>query len=583
MADDPVPLLAPPAAGPRDPAPVTLSVLVPAYNAAATIGEALESAVSQVPPPHEIIVSDDGSEDDLETALRPFRDRIRLVRDVNGGLAVARNRAAAVATGTHLALLDADDIWLPGRTAAFTAAARARPDLDVITTDAVVVRDGRPDEQTYYEVRGWPSEPQRDAILRNNFIFGAAAIRRAAFEAVGGYDERIRYAEDWDLYLRMLLSGSAAGLVESPLYEYRRRDDSLTGQRLPLALGVLSILDRVDRSSLSPPQQAILRSTVTSWKARAADEALRGGGPGSARVALSMLRDPRALAVEARQVATSAGLRRRLRPYRAKARVWLDQADPSRIALGSRKAAPSKVAFVCVYRRRNAAIVSRLLDRLPPSATVRLWSLDEVPPVLARHTYGQGPGSRFGLHNRLVAAIEPGDRAGGLVVADDDVEFVVGDAARLLRLGAALGFDLFQPSHSGDSFASESSRALVRKQRLAVGRRTTYVEQGPLIVLSRRAQDLLVPFPEDLGMGWGAEVRWSRAAVEHDLRLGVVDAAVIRHLVPPGGSYDTLAEEQRLADELESAGVTGLAELQSVLERSGLRDALRLRSGDEHV
>jgi len=269
-----VPLRAPVPRVPAEPArPPDISVLVPAYNAAATIGEALESALTQVPAPFEVVVSDDGSSDDLDRALQPFRGRITVVRGPNGGLAVARNRAADVARGDLLALLDADDIWLPGRVRALRAAAAARPDLSILTTDAVESREGVRTPGTYYGVRSFATEQQELAILCNNFIFGAGAVRAPAFRSVGGYRAGTRYAEDWDLWVRLLLTGHRAGLVDQPLYEYRRRAESLTGQRVDLALGVLGLLDRTRSMDLDEPQRRQLRLTKQRWRETAASAA----------------------------------------------------------------------------------------------------------------------------------------------------------------------------------------------------------------------------------------------------------------------------------------------------------------------
>lgn len=264
------------AVAPADAAP-TMSVLVPVFNGADTVGEALESVLTQDPPPTEVIVSDDGSEDELDAALRPFADHIRIVRGPNAGLATARNRAAAVAEGELLALVDADDVWLQGRAEVLGEAARLRPDLDVITTDAHVARDGRRDDDTYYDIRDFPVDDQVDGILRASFVFGAAAIRRASFERVGGYDPRARYAEDWDLWLRLLTSGGRAGLVDLPLYEYRRRPDSLTGRRVELAAGVLAALVRARELPLTPAQRRVLARTEATWRLKAARAAAAAG------------------------------------------------------------------------------------------------------------------------------------------------------------------------------------------------------------------------------------------------------------------------------------------------------------------
>lgn len=279
-----------PRRGGVDAADATLSVLIPAFNAASTIGEALESVLLQVPAPHEVVVSDDGSEDDLAAALRPFGSRIAIVRGPNAGLATARNRAAAASTGSLLGLLDADDVWLPGRAAAFLEAARLRPDLDVVTTDAWVVEDGRRDDQTYYGRRTWSSEDQVDAILRASFIFGAACIRRAAFERVGGYRPGARFAEDWDLWLRLLVSGSSAGLVAVPLYEYRRRPGSLTRRKVELAVGAADVLARARTLPLTARQRGVLRATEGSWRVKAADAARSTGAAERRRLALRAIR-----------------------------------------------------------------------------------------------------------------------------------------------------------------------------------------------------------------------------------------------------------------------------------------------------
>ena len=190
-------VVAPPPTRPVEPGPLpSLSVVVAVYNAAETIGVALESVLTQKPEPLEVIVSDDGSEDDLDRALSGFGARVRLLRGPNCGVAAARNRAAEVARGDLLGLLDADDVWLPGRAEAFLAAAAARPDLSIFTTDAIVVRDGVADPRTYYDIREFSVERQDLAILRDNFIFGPGAVRRRAFTEVGGCDPAVRRAVD---------------------------------------------------------------------------------------------------------------------------------------------------------------------------------------------------------------------------------------------------------------------------------------------------------------------------------------------------------------------------------------------------
>src|SRR5437764_13080186 len=103
-------LLAPPAQNVTPGAVPSFSVAIAAYQVADTIGAALESALAQTVPPHEVVVCDDGSTDDLEGARAPYRDRIVLVRQENGGEASAKDAAARPAPGGLVAILGADDV-----------------------------------------------------------------------------------------------------------------------------------------------------------------------------------------------------------------------------------------------------------------------------------------------------------------------------------------------------------------------------------------------------------------------------------------------------------------------------------------
>jgi hypothetical protein len=248
----------------------------------------------------------------------------------------------------------------------------------------------------------------------------------------------------------------------------------------------------------------------------------------------------------------------------------VDRAAPARWVPLAASLAPRRVALVCVYRRRHASVVRRLIQQLPVGAVVRLWALDEAADGLLPYTVGSGPGGRMAHLNALTRDL-PAD-VDCLVVADDDVRFVVGDLGRLLRAGAALDLDVFQPAHSA---RSRWSFPFVRKHPMVFARQTRFVEQGPLVVLSARAQAALLPFPENTGMGWGVEASWSATATEHGLRLGIVDAVAIRHLSEPGHAYDTEAELLGLRRELAALGLSDLRELQVATERVGVVSAWR--------
>ena len=239
------------------------SVVIPAYNAASTIGEAVESALTQTLRPHEVIVCDDGSTDNLESALSAYRDRITLIGKENGGEGSAKDAASRAATGEFVVILDADDAFLPKRLEALAELARARPDLDILTTDAYLEAGGETLRRVYGEGWEFEVEDQRLAILQRNFIFGAAAVRRERLLAVGGFDPTLRYAADWDLWIRMLLAGSAAGLVQEPLYRYRVGPTALSSRRAPLIRGFVRVLERAAaRPDLRPEERDAVKRAI---------------------------------------------------------------------------------------------------------------------------------------------------------------------------------------------------------------------------------------------------------------------------------------------------------------------------------
>jgi glycosyltransferase involved in cell wall biosynthesis len=260
-------LLAPePAASASRGAVPSFSVLVAAYQAAHVVGEALESAFGQTVPPHEVIVCDDGSTDDLAATIAPFRERIIFLRrSENRGEAAAKNAAARAASGDFVTILDADDVYLPTRLEALGELAAARPDLDILTTDAYLELAGRRVRRCYGP--DWPFETanQRRAILERNFVFGLAAVRRERLLAVGGFDETIRWTTDWDCWIRLLLDGSQVGAVAEPLALYRVHETSLSASRADLVRGRVQTLRKTALDSrLTPDERIIVRSSIAS-------------------------------------------------------------------------------------------------------------------------------------------------------------------------------------------------------------------------------------------------------------------------------------------------------------------------------
>jgi glycosyltransferase involved in cell wall biosynthesis len=222
------------------------SVVIAAYNAAHLVGDAVESALGQTLPPQEVIVCDDESEDDIAGALRQFGDRVTLIRIPHGGEGAAKNAAARRATAEFVAVLDADDIYLPGRLEALAGLAAAEPHLDVLTTNAYLELDGETIGTYYPVVSTFPDGDQLTGIIEDaSAIFGAAGVRRERLLAAGGFAQDMRTAADWELWLRLVLGGSRFGYVDEPLAVYRLQPGSLTADKAGEWRGCVDALERV--------------------------------------------------------------------------------------------------------------------------------------------------------------------------------------------------------------------------------------------------------------------------------------------------------------------------------------------------
>jgi glycosyltransferase involved in cell wall biosynthesis len=247
-----------------------VSVIVPAYNVARYIADTLESAIAQTMRDLEVVVVDDGSSDETASTVAQYvqRDpRVRLVRKANGGLSSARNAALREARGDLIALLDGDDIWDPTFLEEQLAVFRARPDVSIVTGNALFLGsslDGQP-------VRPVPDrrvEPALASILADEeAIFIMSVFRRPVYETVGGFDESMRSNEDYDYWIRAALAGFTFARNDRPLGKYRRRADSLSAGDIRMLKGILYVYAKTRPSLQQRPQElAILDRQVRRFE-----------------------------------------------------------------------------------------------------------------------------------------------------------------------------------------------------------------------------------------------------------------------------------------------------------------------------
>lgn len=206
-----------------------VSVIIPAYNNADMVVDAVESVLAQTYQNRELIVVDDGSEDETADKLKPFEGRLTYIRQDHQGPAVARNAGIRAAKGQFVAFLDSDDIWMPLKLERSLPPFESDSSVGVVYT-AVSVHEmdtGRRYLQPQYTMSGWISE----ALFREcrGVNTSTLVVRRDALERVKGFDEEFFRAQDWDLMLRL-----------AEVYRYAHVPEVLTERRLhPKSLSVM--------------------------------------------------------------------------------------------------------------------------------------------------------------------------------------------------------------------------------------------------------------------------------------------------------------------------------------------------------
>lgn len=220
-----------------------VSVIIPTYNSADYLMEAVDSVLQQSFQDFEILVIDDGSTDGTEDRMRGRHSKVRYLRQQNSGVAVARNNGIKQSRGRYIAFLDADDTWLPCKLERQLAALGEHKDhrvcysaFTVVDSDLAPVRVSRSNRQ---------SHALDDLLLRGNVIGSICTVlgERALFEAVGGFDPLLSQCADWDLWVRLAALTDILYLDE-PLVTYRQHGANMSRNAPLLEHDSLRVLEK---------------------------------------------------------------------------------------------------------------------------------------------------------------------------------------------------------------------------------------------------------------------------------------------------------------------------------------------------
>lgn len=220
-----------------------VSVIIPNYNHATYLPEAIDSVLRQDYRPFEIVVVDDGSTDHSRQVVAAYGDRIRYIWQENQGLSVARNTGLRAARGEYISLLDADDLYEPTFINRLVAALQAEPDADAVycgyryvgaANIALPQSAGRlvPPERLY------------ETLIHGNFLVPLTLFfRKSIFELVGPFDPALQGCADWDMWLRIARQHKVIG-IDEPLARYRVLSNSMSSDPAYMLADRLRVLQK---------------------------------------------------------------------------------------------------------------------------------------------------------------------------------------------------------------------------------------------------------------------------------------------------------------------------------------------------
>lgn len=195
--------------------PPSVSVIIPTYNRGWTLTDAIDSVIAQTFQDFELIVVDDGSEDNTAELLADYGCAIQAIRQANAGVSAARNAGIRAAGGEFIAFLDSDDRWLPDKLQVQTAYFNTHPAAVICQTEEIWIRNGKRvnPKKVHKKPSGQIFRPSLALCLVSP---SAVMLRREVFDEIGGFDETLPACEDYDLWLR-ISARYPVYLVDTPL------------------------------------------------------------------------------------------------------------------------------------------------------------------------------------------------------------------------------------------------------------------------------------------------------------------------------------------------------------------------------
>ena len=232
-----------------------VSIITPTYNRPRWLPDAIESVLAQTYPDIEIIVVNDGSTDNTEEVLAPYRDRIVYIYQENGGQGTAVNAGIAAATGEYIGRVDDDDLFVPEKTELQVEMFQQNPQLGLVAGYSHVI-DGEDEIMATREISDYSKHGAFLTLLQHCiFCQPTVMVRKECYDKVGPYKNI--FAEDYEMWIR-IARHYPVGVIHKPLAMYRRHDKNLSRRNLvaendkDISAFICEIMDTISAAELIP-------------------------------------------------------------------------------------------------------------------------------------------------------------------------------------------------------------------------------------------------------------------------------------------------------------------------------------------
>jgi hypothetical protein len=241
-----------------------VTVVITTFNQSRFLADALTSAIRQGDCSPEIILVDDGSDDDTSVVARDYAEHVAVIRTVHRGAGAARNTGWRASSAPLVAFLDGDDTWTPKKLLTQLAELDRQPDAGLVYSDTLRVRgDGSPIDRWSSHFPPVSGDAFMPMLRQNRVQTSTVVIRRELLEDLGGFDESLDAWEDVDLWVRAARR-SAFAYAPDVLGTYRMHGNGLSARAMAMARCHLSSVEKVLANTASPTVSGRVRSAVLS-------------------------------------------------------------------------------------------------------------------------------------------------------------------------------------------------------------------------------------------------------------------------------------------------------------------------------